>query len=475
MLSIDLRETKARFLDAKNKVIELQERLESREAALRKANRSSGQPVSPEPSEVDSLRRRIVSLSGQLDTLREEFQSCEASLTAAFSDLGLSRKANQTLTGQVQELIRSSEETTRSLTKQIAELRLRQESDADTAARREYQLTEQLKEAQARVADGNWWQGEAKRQADEMEQAQLALREALSSVQVMKNDKRQLADQIRSLVSQYMSAETALDHTSKELVAVTSALQHSTEEMNRRSETARKDRVVLVRAALESLQQLRSHLTFTLSGLRVVQQKGDDASLPWKEAAGIIHADGDAMVVQFVPPLHNAIDHRRAGAVTAFTRSPVQVSPAEAPTEPWFSDEPANPLWPTKRMDGRSNELHRWGATPKPPGHARSGRTAIRHGRTPRAQTARPAIKLPTSAELLDRKRRLTTRCDMGLNTHPGTPLAPQYERPPSHPLSEVRPLSMPAKIPGSYFGGTRDFGASEDDGSFSGSLALGD
>jgi hypothetical protein len=63
----------------------------------------------------------------------------------------------------------------------------------------------------------------------------------------------------------------------------------------------------------------------------------------------------------------------------------------------------------------------------------------------------------------------------MGLNTHPGTPLAPQYERPPSHPLSEVRPLSMPAKIPGSYFGGTRDFGASEDDGSFSGSLALGD
>ena len=55
------------------------------------------------------------------------------------------------------------------------------------------------------------------------------------------------------------------------------------------------------------MQQLRSHLTFTLAGLRVNQSKGEQAAMPWKRSAGVIMPDGDPMLIQFIPPLHKSL------------------------------------------------------------------------------------------------------------------------------------------------------------------------
>ena len=173
-------------------------------------------------------------------------------------------------------------------------------------------MESQLQDALGRVADGEWWQEEAERLAGELERGRKTLNAALESVEIMKSDKLELGEQIADLVRRFKSAESSLVQTSHELETVTKALESTSAELMRRSEAHRAERKSLIRNALDSLQQLRQHLTFTLSGLRVVQSQGEKKTLPWKHSAGIVSPRGDAMVVSFVPPPHETLDRPSA-------------------------------------------------------------------------------------------------------------------------------------------------------------------
>ena len=154
----------------------------------------------------------------------------------------------------------------------------------------------------------------------------------------------------------------------------------------------------LVRAALASMQQLRSHLTFTLAGLRIHQSKGEHATMPWKRSAGIITPGGDPMLVQFVPPLHKSIAEQGGSArqpdylyaqEDSATLPPVQIQPPVQlpPSETWHSDTPPDPMLPSNKL-GRSVDMHRWGANVRPPLIANPGRAPSAR-RSPRVASAR--------------------------------------------------------------------------------------
>ena len=347
-------------------------------------------------------------LSQQIQELGKETNSVRASLEAAFKDLGVTKQANKTLSQQIQEMgketnsVRASLEAAfkdlgmtkqlnKTLSEQIQELIAKATGDAERAAKRIAQAEK----------DSEWWHGEARRLKEEMELCESTLQQALSSVELIKNDKRQLSEQIRDLLKRYRTTEDALNHTSAELVNVTDALQRSTEELGRRAEASRQERGLLVRAALSSLQQLRSHLTFTLSGLRVVQLQGEHASMPWKRAGGLISPRGDPMLVRFVPPLHKSLDPTARPAEYLpedfVSLPPVQIAPPGplSPPEVWHSDTPSvsdNPMWPSKRA-GKAMETHRWGAVPRPPQHQSPRRAA-----TASSNRSNRATRLPSSA-----------------------------------------------------------------------------
>ena len=97
-------------------------------------------------------------------------------------------------------------------------------------------------------------------------------------------------------------------------------------------ETALKERTILVTAALRSLQQLRSHLTTTLSGLHVQPRErsvdGPEAWRKWKAHWGVTAPTNEPLVVKLLPPPNPPLNVNkyapspRPSSALASTRSP---------------------------------------------------------------------------------------------------------------------------------------------------------
>ena len=95
--------------------------------------------------------------------------------------------------------------------------------------------------------------------------------------------------QVEELTKRYHTAEAALVHGNKEVLLATHAMENAQSELERVQQSsnarvagaiavAKKNKAVVVDAALRALHQLRGHLTHTLTGLREQQQAIFDTS-----------------------------------------------------------------------------------------------------------------------------------------------------------------------------------------------------
>jgi len=288
------------------------------------------------------------------------------------------------------------------------------------------------------------WEAEAKRLATEIANCQAALREALSAVEKEMGDKRALTDQIRDIVDKYHASEAGAERLRRELRDASNQLGRLDDELSRFQQASKAERTKLVQATVAALQQLRSHLTFSLSGLRVTQQQADpEAKMAFKRAAGLVSPRGDELdvIVRFLPPKQQYVEtfgreasasatHHHRFDPTPLTPRPTrfyddegrtQLGPVQvAPSAPhvsvpnhvtahgtvMHSDRPASPRLvaigkperPHYVKAGQAADLHRWGVSPRPPPHAKvqpaPGRRAVTPGDSVRLST-RSALPLP--------------------------------------------------------------------------------
>jgi chromosome segregation ATPase len=419
-VTVELQDAKKRWAEGKSQSETLGKMLEQRETQLKEVKaqaeaqeeelqllrKSSSRPrptgdTKGVAKQLEALKVEVDTVRGELKRLQGEKKGAHEAMEKALEDLGFTKQMNMSLSQQIQNLVNSVEDARKA--EKAAEGRLN-EVQIDfkflqaKSTKKQEQLEAELVDANAKIAEGKKWHGETLKLRAEIERIEAALRDAVSSAELIKNDKRQLSEQIREIDTRYRTADQALQHTSRELVTVTAALQHSTSELSRRTDAARRERETLVRAALASMQQLRSHLTFTLAGLRIHQSKGEHATMPWKRSAGIITPGGDPMLVQFVPPLHKSIAEQGGSArqpdylyaqEDSATLPPVQIQPPVQlpPSETWHSDTPPDPMLPSNKL-GRSVDMHRWGANVRPPLIANPGRAPSAR-RSPRVASAR--------------------------------------------------------------------------------------
>ena len=413
-LATDLRETKTQYVEAQTQLAQVTREVEVQTekvaelsvvvkhqddelTRLRPLEKSKGSIIQM-TKEIEALKKELGKAGINITHLEKERKDAQEAASKALQDLGFTRQKNKSLAEEIRDLIKTAETSRKERNKiatRLEETEVRIRSTEEKAKAKQKELESQIADANTRIAEGEKWRREAMDLKAEIERIRTSLHEVISSVQVFKNDKRQLSEQIREVVTRYRTAEQALERTSKELIVVTGALQHSTAELTRRTDAARREREQLVRAALSSMQQLRSHLTFTLAGLRVNQSKGEQAAMPWKRSAGVIMPDGDPMLIQFIPPLHKSLggskqlDHVYANEETVGL-PPVQVQPptpiAPPPGDVWHSDIPADPMLPSYRL-GKPTEGHRWGVVARPPTHANPGRAASAR-RSPRQPPA---------------------------------------------------------------------------------------
>ena len=152
----------------------------------------------------------------------------------------------------------------------------------------------------------------------ELHEAKGALEGALSSVGTLQGDKTRLTERVEELVARYRAAASALARTGKELQMASRAIQQGSDEYERMSaqkdsemrglqESSHRERSLLVRAALQSLTQLRAHLTATLSGLHVAPAEESEAAEAaswhqWRSRWGVVAPNNEPALVRLMPP-----------------------------------------------------------------------------------------------------------------------------------------------------------------------------
>ena len=233
---------------------------------------------------------------------------------------------------------------------QLAAARAAQRELQEKLATSEEQVDATRRSLRKSHEDASVWKEEiAKTKAEngnllsELAEGRKALDEALSSVSLLTADKKKLLGQVDDLINRYRTAEAALAKSSRELQFVTMAMERAQAalgvvtstadaKLQKVQETALKERTILVTAALRSLQQLRSHLTTTLSGLHVQPAErsvdGPEAWRKWKAHWGVTAPSNEPLVVKLLPPPKPPLNvskyepSPRPSSALASTRSP---------------------------------------------------------------------------------------------------------------------------------------------------------
>lgn len=125
-------------------------------------------------------------------------------------------------------------------------------------------------------------------------QIEAVLSEASGIVGGDGGDTRPMGNRVHELARRYVTAEASLAQTSRELAFTAVAMERSQAElrqvghqadarMAKLQQASQRERHLLVQAAVKSLQQLRTHLTSTLAGLRVNMDEGSAGGAPFAE------------------------------------------------------------------------------------------------------------------------------------------------------------------------------------------------
>jgi len=159
------------------------------------------------------------------------------------------------------------------------------------------------------------WRGEAQRLQSSLARCQQQLSDAQAAVVTKQHEMNEITDQAATRADLQSAAEGALaqaqrdlDSLSRELHQVHNQmgkqLEEVTERMGRQKEASRVERAAMAKATLQSLQQLKEHLTATLTGLKAAQGGPHMLFGRNKHRWGVISHSGefDTMVVRLEPP-----------------------------------------------------------------------------------------------------------------------------------------------------------------------------
>ena len=318
-----------------------------------------------EPVDASELSERVEAAEAEAAQARREVQETRAALETALGDLNLQIETSKTLGEKVSALVTGIQATQAEAEERRAQCdalseQLRGENREHAKTRtaleaavfRGDDLEAQLTEARARLtraesehgqmsASAEYaavqlarWRSEKEHLEAEIQRMQMSERAALSDADDAIEGRRKAVAQAEREAGRRRATEEALGHAEKGVRAIEAdAQRHAAQAAQRISElealkdlvsnASKQERAALVKGALRSLQQLRDHLTASLSGFRVLHAAGSATDEKFVEQLGrshpacnpatrghrwgVVSEDGEAdtMVVKLVPPSHS--------------------------------------------------------------------------------------------------------------------------------------------------------------------------
>ena len=281
---------------------ELSASLEAAEADLGGASAAQAEAVR---LAVASANARLASTEAELRAKEADLHALRASLADDGGNQALQLLALRREAEEHQRQLEQSALTTTLLSARVAELttaladaeerergleHAREQAEQSWAARvsqAEQQLgvaqveLDAVREVAHQVSSADTgvkhWRMEAERRQQTISTVETALATARAKLEMVQN--KPLGEQVHELIERSRRAERALDAARLELARTSRAMEYAFSELEfvleaadsrvrQVRERAKQQKAQLVRAALESLTQLRSHLTEAMSGLR---------------------------------------------------------------------------------------------------------------------------------------------------------------------------------------------------------------
>lgn len=291
-----------------------------------------------EPTSDNGHEEALEIAQERVAALEREGGGYQELLDEAFGELALERKGKPSMQEQLQILIaeckrtRASNETIeegrRSLEAQLGETRAEIErlksSDASAEAERWKRQTDHLSKEVER--------------AEQRVVATIGVAAARAAGAGGGGGGSALPEMIEVLSERYFGLKTNLERTTEELEAITSSMLDMKLKVEQAQEVtvtavreahaeAKKERTALVSSALRSLESLRTHLIFSLCGLREAAaeptEQNEYAFQPWQKRWGVQTSDGrfDQLVLRLkLPPASSP--RNRGGPRGIMGRSP---------------------------------------------------------------------------------------------------------------------------------------------------------
>ena len=243
-------------------------------------------------SNLDIKIDENMSLGEQVRRLIQDYEQAKSDITngkqqlqAALADLNFTKDENMTLGEQIRKLVNEYEAAKNEMALSQSQLAdaLKEVGVLSTDKR---SLSEQVRDLLGKFEELKKANIEGIALKKEIAEIKKTLREALGSIHTLSNDKRTLAEQVNDLLANYKQAKDSLDQAEREIESLRRAGEQFKQERarilneaNSRIERIRdesiRERNQLVQAALKSLNELRTHVQYTASGVRVSQPLND--------------------------------------------------------------------------------------------------------------------------------------------------------------------------------------------------------
>ena len=227
-----------------------------------------------------TLGEQIKDMIDEFNAARSEVSDCRGLLEDALAQLNVQLPVEKPLAGHLSDLLNRIQEL-----KDARSVQARRLEKAKQEIERSHKECEELKR-------------EIKKIRHALADAMASIGALNSQVADLKLDKVDLAAQIKDFVRRYKMTTEELGKASKELSVAVSAMDAAIQEkdivtskayekVKEIKEESARERNYLVNSALTSMQALRSHMTYTLSGVRVQQPAEDEADdqlsfISWK-------------------------------------------------------------------------------------------------------------------------------------------------------------------------------------------------
>ena len=252
-----------------------------------------------------------------------------------------------------------------------------------------------------------------------------------------------LAPRTHALIARFERAEQAVRTLTQNLSVSMEQCEVAVREIGRLQQVSKVERQLLVQTSLAALAQLRNHLTFALSGVRVsAQGMNEEAKQQWLQYSGLLSPGGDTMVVRFLPSKAYVVHDGVRGGSAA--RSARQM--AAPPSPPPSKNVP-------RRIDPMDQDSSSGGGFQPPGGRGEPPRgvdvpaesllsAGDVAGRVPGAKVVIPAAPLPAREGLANGSHPI----QRAPAQPPRTTAAPAHGAAHSHAVVQVAPSVPPAQ-----------------------------